>query len=93
MIFNNKKCRIYAACVVSQTPNPSIECEGCSMLKVYNRNASKENMLDYLKKQLEIEKIVTFGTIEGKYTYLIKPGDFNRVVKLIMGRFKRNYLL
>ncbi|MBS7303057.1 MAG: hypothetical protein KIG50_02845 [Lachnospiraceae bacterium] len=63
------------------------------MLKVYNRNASKENMLDYLKKQLEIEKIVTFGTIEGKYTYLIKPGDFNRVVKLIKVRFKRNYLL
>lgn len=59
----------------------STECEGCSLLKIYNKNASKENMIDYLKTQLGIEKTVTFGTIEGKYTYLIQPGDFNRVVK------------
>lgn len=59
----------------------STECEGCSLLKIYNKNASKENMIDYLKTRLGIEKTVTFGTIEGKYTYLIQPGDFNRVVK------------
>lgn len=67
--------------------HPSTEYEGCSLLKVYNKNASKENMLAYLKKQLRIEKTVTFGTIEGKYTYLIKPGDFNRVVKLVKRQF------
>ena len=38
-------------------------------------------MIDYLKSQLGIEKTITFGTIEGKYTHLICPGDFNRVVK------------
>lgn len=67
--------------------HPSAEYEGCSLLKVYNKNASKENMLAYLKRQLQIEKTVTFGTIEGKYTYLIKPGDFNRVVKLVKSQF------
>ena len=61
--------------------HPATECEGCSLLKIYNKNASKENMIDYLKSQLGIEKTVTFGTIEGKYTHLIRPGDFNRVVK------------
>lgn len=44
-------------------------------------------MLDYLKEQLKIEKTITFGTIEGKYTYLINPGDFNRVVKLVKTRY------
>lgn len=73
--------------------HPSTECEGCSLLKVYNKNASKENMLEYLKQQLQIEKTVTFGTIEGKYTYLIKPGDFNRVVKLVRQRFLGTRLL
>jgi len=57
--------------------------EKCSLLKIYNKNATKENMLDYLKEKLNISKTVTFGTIEGKYTYTIKPGDFNRVVKLM----------
>lgn len=48
----------------------------------------KENMLAYLKKQLRIEKTVTFGTIEGKYTYLIKPGNqsFEGFAKLIEGQ-------
>lgn len=67
--------------------HPSTECEGCSLLKVYHRDASKNNMLEYLKGQLKIERTVTFGTIEGKYTYFINPGDFNKVVKLM----KREY--
>jgi len=57
--------------------------DGCSLIKIYNKNASKENMLDYLKKRLNINKTVTFGTIEGKYTYTIAPGEFNQVVKLM----------
>jgi len=61
----------------------STEREGCSMLKIYNHNATKENMIEYLKCQIGIEKTVTFGTVKGRYTYYIDKGDFDRVVKLI----------
>lgn len=62
---------------------PSTELSGYSMLKIYNHNATKENMIDYLKQKVKVEDIVTFGTIKGRYDYFINPGDFNRVVKLM----------
>jgi len=65
------------------TVTPSGMTEGASLLKIYNKNATKENMLDYLTDKLNITNTVTFGTIEGKYTHTIKSGDFNRVVKLM----------
>ena len=65
------------------TVSNSIELEGCSQIKIYNKNATKENMVDYLKEKLDVNEIVTFGTIENRYTYTIEPGDFNRVVRLI----------
>lgn len=61
----------------------SSNMEDCSLIKIYNKNATKENMLDYLKDKYEIANTVTFGTLEGKYTYTILPGDFDRVVKLM----------
>ena len=60
-----------------------ISAEHCDKILDYFEG----KQLPYLKKQLRIEKTVTFGTIEGKYTYLIKPGDFNRVVKLVKRQF------
>lgn len=66
---------------------PSIDVQGYSMVKIYNHNATKENMIDYLKAKNNPERVVTFGTIEGRYDYIIAPGDFNRVVKLM----KREY--
>ena len=52
-----------------------------SLLKIYNKNATKENMLDYLKRNLNVQKTVTFGTIPGRYTYTIEEGKFDQVVK------------
>lgn len=68
---------------------PSNELDGYSTLKIYNHNAKKENMIDYLKKKVNAEKFITFGTIEGKYDYLINPGDFNKVVKLMKKEFEK----
>jgi len=65
------------------TVTKTFEMEGCSMIRIFNKNATKENMLDYLKDKLDINRTVTFGTIEGKYTYTIEEGEFNRVVKLM----------
>lgn len=68
--------------------HPAAELPGCLCLKIYNHNATKENMIDYLKKYVSAEKIVTFGTIENKYDYLIDSGDFNRVVKLMKKEYE-----
>lgn len=69
-----------------------IECcrdiTGYSLLKIYNHNASKDNMIEYLKHLIDIDKVVTFGTIEGKYDHVIDKGDFNRVVKLIKKEYE-----
>lgn len=65
------------------TIESSSDIAGCSLLKIYNKNASKENMLDYLKDKLQVKKTISFGTVEGKYTYTIGEGQFNQVVKLM----------
>ena len=40
---------------------PSHEYEGYSYLKIYNKNASVQNMIDYLMSSSETSKVVTFG--------------------------------
>lgn len=66
---------------------PSTVYEGYSYLKIYNHNATKENMIDYLKEMTSADKVETFGTIKGRYTHYINPGDTNRVVKIIKKEF------
>lgn len=56
---------------------------GYSYLKIYNRNASKENMIQYLQKMLSIEKTVTFGSIPGRYDVVVEEGDTNKVVRML----------
>lgn len=56
---------------------------GYSYLKIYNKNATKENMTQYLKKTLNIEKTVTFGSIPGQYDELIEDGDVNQMVRTL----------
>lgn len=65
------------------TVTESYNMEGCSLLRIYNKNATKENMLDYLKDKLSLNRVISFGSIEGRYTHTIEAGDFNRVVKLM----------
>lgn len=71
---------------------PCVELPECSMLKIYNHNATKENMTDYLKNLVHAEKTITFGTIEGKYDHVIDSGDFNRVVKLMKNEYEPLWL-
>lgn len=62
--------------------------EGYSYIKIYNRNSSKENMLEYLKEKYELEDVVTFGTIEGKYDVILKEENFNKMVHLLRGKYE-----
>lgn len=66
---------------------PSDEYQDYWYIKIYNHNATKENMMDYLRQTVDVDRVVTFGTIDGRYTHVIEPGDTNRVVKLM----KREY--
>ena len=61
---------------------------GYSYIKIYNHNATRENMLLYLQQYVDVSKIVTFGTIKDRYTYLIEPGDSNKVVRLIKKEYE-----
>lgn len=53
---------------------------GYAYIKIYNRNATKENMIQYLQKMTGLSQIVTFGTIPGRYDVVVRPGDTNKVV-------------
>ena len=56
---------------------------GYAYIKIYNKNATRENMLAYLQKETGTKKVVTFGSIEGKYDILIEKSDTNKVVKTL----------
>lgn len=56
---------------------------GYAYIKIYNENATRENMIAYLRKETGLEHIVTFGSIEGKYDILVKECDHNKVVKTL----------
>lgn len=58
-------------------------CPGYVHLRIYHKNASKQEMLEELKKRMGIEKSVTFGTIPGKYDVLVKESGRNNVVNNI----------
>lgn len=56
---------------------------GYAYIKIYNRNATKENMIQYLQKMTGLSQIVTFGTIPGRYDVVVSPGDTNKVVRML----------
>lgn len=56
---------------------------GYAYIKIYNKNATKENMIEYLKKMTQVSETVTFGSIEGRYDVVIENGDSNQVVHIL----------
>lgn len=66
----------------------SKEYPGYAYIKIYNKNATRENMSRYLKEMLKIDKTVTFGSTPDKYDVTIEPGDTNRVVHELKKRYE-----
>ena len=66
----------------------SVDYPGYSYIKIYNKNATREHMTEYLKAMLDLKKTVTFGSIEGKYDIVIRSGDSNRVVRELKKRYE-----
>ena len=61
---------------------------GYGYIKIFNKNASKGRMIEYLKNQLNVEKTVTFGTIPQHYDYVVKEGNTNEVVHTLKKLFE-----
>ena len=61
---------------------PSTDYPAYSYLKIYNQNAQKENMIKYLQSTLHCSQTITFGSVEGKYDYLIHSNEPDQVVRL-----------
>lgn len=66
----------------------SEDYSGYSYIKIYNKNASKENMLLYLKETYGINAIYTFGTVAGKYDEIIDGNNFNKMVRLVRKKYE-----
>lgn len=61
---------------------------GYNYIKIFNKHATRKNMIELLKRRLQIEKTITFGTIPSKYDYVVKEGDTNEVVHKIKKLFE-----
>ena len=59
---------------------PSDEYEGFSYLKIYNQNASAENMLSYLKDKMKMDKVTVLSDREGSDPAFNKGLDGETVV-------------
>ncbi|MGN0368847.1 MAG: HAD hydrolase family protein [Wujia sp.] len=66
----------------------SDEYRGYSYIKIYNKNASKENMLLYLKEKYQIQNVITFGTVPNKYDIFVNDGSFNEMVRLVRQKYE-----
>lgn len=55
--------------------------KGYTHLRIYHKDCSKKNMVEELKNMLQVEKAITFGTIQGEYDVLVKGSNQNEVVK------------
>lgn len=66
----------------------STDYPGYSYIKIYNKNATKENMIAYLKDKLSADKVVTFGTIPNRYDVFIDTEDANRVIREVRKKYE-----
>lgn len=60
---------------------PSDDYPGYTYLKIYNKQATRENMKQVLCDMLGVEKVVTFGNIPGKSDVVVRGNDSDEVVK------------
>ena len=61
----------------------SDDYQGYAYIKIYNKNATREHMIAYLKQETGASQIVTFGSIAGKYDVVIHEYDNNKVAKTL----------
>ena len=66
----------------------SVNYPGYAHLKIYHKDATREHMLENLKAILNLEKTVTFGSIQECYDVFIEDSDRNLMVREMKKRYK-----
>lgn len=54
---------------------------GYSYIKVYNKNANKENMINEINSMINVDKIIRFETTQESTGVIIGKNDSNEMVK------------
>ncbi len=62
--------------------------EGYGNIKIYHKDATRENMLSQLKEYMGVEETMTFGSIPGKYDVFVEDSDGTVMVKELKKRFE-----
>ena len=70
---------------------PSTKYEGYSYIKIFNKNASMEHMMDYLMEYTGKKKKLTLGTIAGKYDVTVSGENVNEAVRMMKRIFERPF--
>lgn len=66
----------------------SKDYNGFMYIKIYHKNATKENMLHKLQEQTGLREVVTFGSIPGKSDVVVTGENPNEVVRNLKKRFE-----
>lgn len=66
----------------------SKEYEGYSYIKIFNKNATMDNMINYLNEHIGIYKNITFGTIQGKYDVVVAEDNVNETIRTIRATYE-----
>lgn len=66
----------------------SDDYEGYAYIKIYNKNATKENMIKYLREFTALTDVITFGSIKDQYDVYIDTDDANKVVREVRKRYE-----
>lgn len=61
---------------------------GYSYIKIYDKSATKENMLQKLMERINCNKTLTIGTIPDQYDITVKENSTNEVVRIIRKNFE-----
>ena len=62
--------------------------EGYVFLKIYDKNALKQNMLEKLQEKLPINEVVTFGSRKDRYHIYVQETNPNKIVKRIKNLYE-----
>lgn len=65
---------------------------GYSYMKIYNKNASVENMIDYLKEKSHKDNIITFGDYDSRYDVDYKGYDCDEIANTLQKKYYSNKL-
>lgn len=61
---------------------------GYSHIKIYAQEATRQNMITYLRQMIDAETSVTFGSKEGKYDFTITEDHEDRVVRIMRSLYR-----